>query len=97
MDLRRRFPPRPIAATLDRKGVGGIRTATFERGVSFFEAVTEWKPAKALAFTIRADPEFDPHTAFDQHVIVGGRFFDVLDGHYEIEVLLASRCRAIRN
>ena len=73
--------------------MGGIRTATFERGVSFFEVVTEWKPAKALAFTIRADPEFIPHTAFDQHVIVGGRFFDVLDGHYEIEVLSASRCR----
>ena len=85
--------PRPIAATLDREGVGGIRTATFERGVSFFEVVTEWDPGKALAFTIRADPAFIPHTAFDQHVIVGGRFFDVLDGRYEIEVLSADRCR----
>lgn len=85
--------PRPIAATLDREGVGGIRTATFERGVSFFEAVTEWEPPRALAFTIKADPEFIPHTAFDQHIVVGGRFFDVLDGRYEIEPLPSGRCR----
>ena len=39
------------------------------------------------------DPDFIPHTAFDQHVIVGGRFFDVLDGQYEIELLPGNRCR----
>ena len=85
--------PRPIAATLDREGVGGIRTATFERDVSFFETVTAWQPHRVLAFSIHADPDFIPHTAFDQHVIVGGRFFDVLDGRYEIEPLPGNRCR----
>ena len=85
--------PRPIAATLDREGVGGVRTATFERNVSFFETVTEWNPHQSLAFTIKADPDFIPHTAFDQHVVVGGRFFDVLDGRYEIEPLPGNRCR----
>lgn len=77
--------PRPIAATIDRQGVGGRRHATFERDVSFFEVVTHWEPAKRLSFTIKADPEFVPHTAFDKHIIVGGRFYDVLDGTYEIE------------
>jgi len=76
--------PRPIAATIDRQGVGGRRHATFERDVSFFEVVTHWEPAKRLSFTIKADPEFVPHTAFDKHIIVGGRFYDVLDGTYEI-------------
>jgi len=85
--------PKPIAATLDHAGVGGVRTATFERGVSFFETVTEWAPPRRLAFTIHADPEFIPHTAFDRHIIVGGRFYDVLDGVYEIEPLDASSCR----
>ncbi|GDX11238.1 hypothetical protein LBMAG57_30100 [Verrucomicrobiota bacterium] len=76
--------PRPIAATLDREGVGGQRRATFERDVSFFETVTDWEPERTIAFTIKADPEFIPHTAFDQHIIVGGRFYDVLDGRYVI-------------
>lgn len=85
--------PRPIAAELDRPGVGGIRTATFEREVSFFEVVTQWKENERLSFSIDADPEFIPHTAFDQHIIVGGRFYDVLDGIYEIEPVSPGICR----
>jgi hypothetical protein len=85
--------PKPIAATLDHHRAGGVRIATFDRGVSFFETVTEWDPPRRLSFTIHADPDFIPHTAFDQHIIVGGRFYDVLDGTYEIEVLGPGRCR----
>lgn len=77
--------PRPKAAEIDFHGVGGTRTATFERDVSFFEVVTEWNKPRALAFTIDADPDFIPHTAFDKHIVVGGRFFDVLSGRYELE------------
>lgn len=84
--------PRPIAATIDKQGVGGRRHATFERDVSFFEVVTHWDPAKKLAFTIKADPDFIPHTAFDEHIIVGGRFYDVLDGTYEIEPRADGTC-----
>jgi hypothetical protein len=60
--------------------------------VSFFEVVTEWQPAKKLSFTIKADPDFVPHTAFDEHIIVGGRFYDVLDGTYEIEPTSDGAC-----
>lgn len=77
--------PRPVAAEIGRTGVGGTRTATFERDVSFFETVTIWDEPRALSFTIHADPDFIPHTAFDRHIIVGGRFYDVLDGTYRIE------------
>ena len=77
--------PRPISAEIDKKAVGGKRLARFEREVSFFEVVTEWDEKKSLAFTIEADPRFIPHTAFDSHIIVGGRFYDVLNGRYEIE------------
>lgn len=77
--------PRPVAAMIDREGVGGRRHATFEGDVSFYEVVTVWEPTKRLSFTIKADPAFVPHTAFDEHIIVGGRFYDVLDGTYELE------------
>ncbi len=77
--------PRPISAVLDKQGVGGRRHATFERDVSFYEEVTLWEPPHKLSFTIKADPDFIPRTAFDEHIIVGGRFYDVLDGTYEIE------------
>jgi len=79
--------PRPVAAMLDHPGVGGKRHATFEGEVSFYEVVNLWEPGRKLAFSIKADPEFIPRSAFDEHIIVGGRFYDVLDGTYEIESL----------
>lgn len=77
--------PRPIAATLSYEGVGGIRNATFERGVRFVETVTNWEPSERLSFTIKADTARIPPTTLDRHVTIGGPYFDVLDGEYQIE------------
>ena len=74
--------PRPIEATLSHEGVGGVREASFERGVLFRETVTDWVPEKRLSFTIAVDSI--PTKTLDQHVTVGGEYFDVLDGTYEI-------------
>ena len=75
--------PHPIAATLDHPGVGGVRTASFDRGVVFREIVVEWVPEHRLRFTI--DARAVPATALDPHVTIGGPFFDVLRGEYELE------------
>jgi hypothetical protein len=77
--------PRPIAATLSNKGVGGVRIATFERGLRFTETVTVWEPNHRLSFTIKADTEHIPPTTLDRHVTIGGPYFDVLSGEYQIE------------
>ena len=37
-----------------------------------------------LGFTIKADPNLTPLTTLDEHVTVGGAFFDVMSGTYEI-------------
>lgn len=77
--------PRPVEATLSREGVGAVRNASFERGLNFIETVTDWQPQRHISFTIRADTAHIPPTTLDEHVTVGGRFFDVLDGEYTIE------------
>ena len=83
--------PRPMEAELDTIAVGGIRKAIFDRGLFFSETVTEMIPFKVLAFTIRADPNSIPPKALDEHVMVGGKYFDVLVGKYEIEKLENNR------
>ena len=84
--------PKPIAATIDRDGVGAVRHATFEGGVVFYETITEWEPLERLSFTI--DPSADiPPTTFDEHVVVGGKYFDVLTGSYRLERLGERRYR----
>jgi len=83
--------PRPIEATLSHEGVGGIRHATFEGGVLFVETVTRWEPERELTFNISADTASIPATTLDEHVTVGGPYFDVLQGSYNIEPMNNAR------
>ncbi len=77
--------PRPVEATLSYEGVGGVRHASFERGLLFIETVNAWETERLLSFTIRADTSHIPATTLDEHVTIGGRYFDVLYGEYRIE------------
>lgn len=77
--------PRPLEAELDTVAVGGIRKAIFARGLFFTETVTKMQENKILAFTIVADPKSIPPKALDEHVMVGGKYFDILEGKYELE------------
>lgn len=77
--------PRPVAAVCDDRGVGSVREASFERGVVFHERVTKFDVNKELSFSIHADPSSIPARALDEHVTVGGPYFDVLQGTYRLE------------
>jgi hypothetical protein len=79
--------PNPVEATLSEEGVGGVRHARFEGGVLFIETIDRWEPERRLGFSIHAETEQIPTTTLDEHVTVGGRFFDVLYGEYILEGL----------
>ncbi len=79
--------PRPVEATLSFEGVGGVRHASFEHGLIFIETVKAWEPERRLAFSIKADTAHIPPTTLDEHVTIGGPYFDVLDGEYLLEPL----------
>lgn len=83
--------PRPVAADLQGTGVGSVRRATFEGGVLFLERVTAWQEERLLRFSIRAQPV--PPGTLDEHVTIGGPYFDVLEGEYLLEPLGPSRTR----
>jgi hypothetical protein len=87
--------PRPVEATLTHEGVGGVRHATFERGVEFIETVDVWEPQRRLSFSIVPNTATIPPTTFDEHVTVGGRFFDVLRGTYELVPAGAGQTRLV--
>jgi hypothetical protein len=79
--------PRPIRAELNYAGVGGSRLAVFSKGLIFEEVVKEYQPKKKMHFSIKADPRSIPSTTMDEHIVIGGDYFDVLDGTYELEPL----------
>jgi hypothetical protein len=79
--------PAPVEATLSFEGIGGVRHASFAGGVMFIETVDAWEPNHVLAFSIHAQTDQIPKATLDDHVRVGGKFFDVLRGEYVIETL----------
>jgi hypothetical protein len=85
--------PRPIRAELDKDTVGGKREAIFDKGLVFHEQVTAYEPYKLMVFTIHANPYEIPSTTMDKHIVVGGEFFDVLNGTYQLEKINAQTYR----
>ncbi len=85
--------PRPLSAEIDREAVGGIRKARFAGGVLFLETVTALEPERLLSFRIAAQTQQIPPGTLDDHVTIGGPYFDVLQGTYRLEPLAEGRVR----
>ena len=77
--------PKPIAATLSHEGIGGVRQASFTGGLIFTETVNKWDLNHDLRFSIHANTDSIPRSTLDEHVTIGGAFFDVLEGEYSLE------------
>jgi hypothetical protein len=77
--------PKPVAATLSHEGVGGVRQASFTEGLVFTETVNRWDEGRNLQFSIQANTDSIPPSTLDEHAKIGGVFFDVLDGQYQLE------------
>ncbi len=77
--------PRPLKAELNYNGVGAYREAIFTNGLIFRETVTEYEENKKMVFSIKANTYEIPSTTLDEHILIGGKYFDVLDGTYELE------------
>ncbi len=79
--------PRPVKAELNYEGVGAYREAIFTNGLVFHETVSEYVHQQKMVFTIIAYPHEIPSTTMDEHVVIGGAYFDVLNGTYELQKL----------
>ncbi|WP_062058649.1 hypothetical protein [Aquimarina longa] len=79
--------PRPLKAELNYKGVGAYREAIFTNGLIFRETVTEYEENKKMVFSIKANTYEIPSTTLDEHILIGGKYFDVLEGTYKLERL----------
>lgn len=79
--------PRPIRAELDHAAIGGRRQAIFSKGLVFEEVVKDYTNERLMHFSIDTDPHSIPATTMDSHIVIGGEYFDVLDGTYQLEPL----------
>lgn len=76
--------PRPLEATMNGSGVGAIRTAHWEKGVQFQEEITQWQRPSKMHYQFHIPPGSIPREALDEHVEVGGKYFTVVKGGYDV-------------
>ena len=79
--------PKPVSAEMSGEGMGERRTSKWGKGIYFGERVTTWLPNSELAYAFEVYPDSIPRDALDNHVEINGRYFDLVDGRYELREL----------
>jgi hypothetical protein len=83
--------PKPLNGQLDKDGIGGVRSITWEKGIKFQEVIKTWDRENSFTYDINVDSKSIPPTTLDEHVMIGGRYFDVIEGGYKIDRISASK------
>ena len=80
--------PMPLAGvTIYEAGsspTGYVRRAGWEKKVHFEGVITDWQPAQYLRWTYRFSPDSFPKHALDDHVMIGGHYFDLIDTRFKL-------------
>jgi Polyketide cyclase / dehydrase and lipid transport len=77
--------PRPLSGHIVETASGRVRKSVWEKGVHFDEVISDWQPDHYLRWTYSFAPDSFPANALDDHVRVGGEFFDLRDTSYLLE------------
>jgi len=83
--------PKPLNGELNKEGVGGIRAITWQKGIKFKEIIRTWEEKESFTYDIEVDPSSIPPTTLDEHVMIGGRYFDVIEGGYKVTSVSLNR------
>jgi hypothetical protein len=85
--------PLPQSATTQTSERELVRTITMGKGIRFDQVSIDWSPEKHVRWTYRFDKNSFPKGALDDHVTIGGRYFDVIDTVYTLEALPNGKTR----
>jgi hypothetical protein len=89
--------PKPLNGELNEEGIGGIRKIVWEKGIKFQERIKTWDEGNSFNYDIDVDPESIPPQTLDDHVMIGGRYFDVVAGGYVIDSISPTKNKVILN
>jgi hypothetical protein len=77
--------PKPVRSELADETVGGVRKIYWDKGIRFREIITWWKPLESFSYDVIIDTI--PPGAVDRHIQVGGEYFSVNSGGYELHAM----------
>jgi hypothetical protein len=76
--------PLPIAGVTEQTSSGLVRKITMGKSVHFDQVVADWDEARYVRWTYRFYADSFPPGALDDHVKIGGHYFDVIDTAYTL-------------
>ena len=76
--------PLPRSAVTDFQGRTLVRHITMGKAIHFDQVATDWIPNKRVLWTYRFAKDSFPPQALDDHVRIGGTYFDVIDTEYSL-------------
>lgn len=76
--------PEPLAGVTVRTPEGLVRRITMGKGIHFDQVVADWEENRFVRWTYRFDEDSVPPGALDDHVRIGGEFFDLEDTSYTL-------------
>lgn len=90
--------PMPLSGATRETAEGRVRASTWGAQVHFDELIQDWQPEQYLRWTYRFDADSFPRHALDDHVVIGGHYFDLIDTSYTLTpgtggVLLTTKVR----
>ncbi|PXX47535.1 SRPBCC domain-containing protein [Undibacterium pigrum] len=76
--------PFPIQATTLEGKVGGKRELVWQRGITFEEEITAWELNRHIAWTYKFNADSFPSGSLDDHIVIGGKYFNLEDTSYTL-------------
>lgn len=76
--------PMPVAGVTEDTPEGRVRTVQWQKDVHFDEIITEWQPPQRVKWRYRFSSDSFPAGALDDHVVIGGHYFDLRDSAYTL-------------
>ncbi|XHS79451.1 SRPBCC family protein [Burkholderiaceae bacterium UC74_6] len=76
--------PYPMQAITEQTDHGRVRRLKWDHGVQFDEPIQAWEENRYIRWTYDFKPDSFPPGALDEHVLIGGKYFDLVDTSYRL-------------
>lgn len=76
--------PMPVSGKTERTAQGLVRKSHWQKAVHFDEPITHFEPERYLRWVYRFQPDSFPAGALDDHVLIGGHYFDLIDTSFTL-------------
>jgi hypothetical protein len=76
--------PKPMSGISQATATGRVRVVTLQKDAHFEQEFLEWQPYRHARWRYHFTPDSFPPGTLDEHVRIGGHYFDLLDGELQL-------------